>query len=133
MVRSRGLHRNLFDNLDIEALKRGYSPGVIGQEADAFQIQVGKNLRSQADFAMDSALVLGHRGQTTLAMKCQEGLLADFFRREAFGGLVQVDKCSAIFFRNNLQRSLQRLIAIASRRTEDVAEEAVCVHTDQDG
>src|ERR1700683_3361847 len=78
IVRSRELHRNLFDNFDIEAFERCYSSGVIGQEADSFQIQVGKNLRSQADFTMDSALVLGHRGQTTLAMKCQEGLLADF-------------------------------------------------------
>jgi hypothetical protein len=55
------LHRNLLDYLDVESFQRGYSSWVIRQEADSFQIQIGKDLGSQAYLAMDLALAFRKR------------------------------------------------------------------------
>jgi len=58
-------------------------------------------------------------------------LIADFFRSKPLGRLVQIDQRSPIFFGNRFQGSFERLVAIAASRSEDVAQQAMCVHADQ--
>lgn len=51
-------HRNLFHNLNLKPFERRYSPRVIGQQPDALEIEIGKNLGSQTDFALNFALAV---------------------------------------------------------------------------
>ncbi len=80
--RSRQFHRNLIDNLDLKSLQRRHPSRVIGQESYALQIQIGKNLGSEADVAMRLALAFRKRRQTPFPVKRQEGLVTYFFRRK---------------------------------------------------
>jgi len=49
---------HLFDDLDVEAFEGRDFSGMVGQQANAPQIQVGKNLRSDADLALGLAFAL---------------------------------------------------------------------------
>jgi hypothetical protein len=52
------LHRNLLDDFNAEAFERGYFLGAIREQADAVQVQVGENLRSDTDFALNLFFVV---------------------------------------------------------------------------
>jgi hypothetical protein len=100
--RDRKLHRNLLDNLDIKSFQRSHPSRVIGQESNALQIQIEKDLSSQSDLAMNLSLAFGKRWQTPFPMKREKRLVPDFLRREAFGRLVQVDQRTPPLLGNNL-------------------------------
>ena len=50
--------RDLLDDFDVESFERGDFSGVVGQQANAAQIQIGKNLCSDADFALRENMVV---------------------------------------------------------------------------
>ena len=103
---------------------------MIGKQPDSLQVQIGKDLRSQADLAMNLALAFG-KGRNDVRDERSETTVADFFRRETFGGLVQVNQRAPLFLGDHLQRSFERLMAIAAGGAENVAQQAVRVHADQ--
>jgi hypothetical protein len=51
-------HWHLLDDLDVESFERGDFSGMVGQEANSAQIQIGEDLRSDADLALGLALAL---------------------------------------------------------------------------
>src|SRR6266852_4724036 len=73
---------DLLDYFYVKSFQRGYPSWVIGQESDSLQIQIGKDLSSQADFALNLALAFGMCGQTPFAMKRENRLVPDFLCRE---------------------------------------------------
>jgi len=54
-----GRYRNLVGDLDVEALEGGDAAGMIRQQADAAQVEVGQDLGADADIALRLALALG--------------------------------------------------------------------------
>ena len=50
---------------------------------------------------------------------------------EALGSLVQVDQSARALARDDFQRTVQHLLAIAQRSAKDVAGQAMGVHADQ--
>src|SRR5208282_5985106 len=82
---------------------------------------------------MRFALALGKRRETPIAMESQKRLFPDFFRRETLGGLVQVNQCASLLGGYHLERGLEGLMAVAAGGAENVAQQAVRVHADQDG
>ena len=46
---------DLLDDFNIEALKGGNPAGMIGEQADTAEVQVGENLRSNTNFALRPA------------------------------------------------------------------------------
>ena len=52
---------------------------MIGEQPDAFQVEVRKNLRADADFALRATLAFGQGGQSLLMMELQGELLAELF------------------------------------------------------
>jgi hypothetical protein len=67
--RERQLYWHLLDNLDVKSFQRGHSSRVIGQQANSLQVQIGKDLRSQPNLALNLALAFGQRRQAAFAVK----------------------------------------------------------------
>src|SRR5450631_3172764 len=57
--------------------------------------------------------------------------LSEFLHGESLRGLVQVDQRSAPILGNAAESALQRGVAFASSRSEDVAHQAMRVHSNQ--
>src|SRR5580692_4824179 len=51
-------HGDLLDNFDVESLERRHFSGMVGQQPNAAEIQVRKNLRSDSNLALSLALAL---------------------------------------------------------------------------
>jgi len=51
-------HRHLFNNLDVESFECRHFSGMVREQPDAPQVQVRKNLRTDADLALCLALAL---------------------------------------------------------------------------
>ena len=68
---------DLLDDFDAEAFEAGYFARVIGEQADALEVEVGEDLRADADFALGAALVFGQRGQALFVVKLQGQLVAE--------------------------------------------------------
>ena len=56
---ARGRHRHLFHDLDAKAFQSGDFARVVGQDADALQVEVREDLRADADLALRLALAFG--------------------------------------------------------------------------
>src|ERR1035437_2080698 len=84
---------------------------MVGQQADAGQPQVGKNL------CPDSRLMLG--------------LLVLVVMAVSETGLMQVNENTLAFFGNTVERGLGHFAAVAADRSEDVSIRAAGVHADE--
>ncbi len=73
---ARRRDRDLLDDLDAEAFEAGDFARMIGQQADALEVQVGEDLGADADFALGAALALGQRRQALFVMELQRQLFA---------------------------------------------------------
>ena len=52
-------HWDLLDDLDVESFEGGNFSGMIGQQTNPAQVQIRKNLRADADFALGFAFAFG--------------------------------------------------------------------------
>src|SRR5271166_1885599 len=124
---------NLFDDLDAEAFEAGDFARVIRQQADALEVEVAENLRSDADFALGAALAFGQRGQALFVVELQRELVAEFLDGVALRGLVEIDERAAAFVGDAAHGSVDGVAAAAPGGAEDVSHEAVGVHADENG
>ena len=76
---ARGRYRHLLDDLDAEAFQSGDFARVVGQDADALQVEVREDLRADADFALRLALAFGQGWQALLVMELDGHALAQAF------------------------------------------------------
>ena len=74
-----GRDRYLLDDFDAEAFETGDFARVIGEQTNALEVQVGEDLRSDADFALSATLAFGQRRKTLLVMELQRELVAELF------------------------------------------------------
>src|SRR5580704_10436889 len=73
-----GLDRDLFGDLDAVSIQADDLAGVVGEQADGVQTEIGENLRAQAAFMLGLLLAVG----------CAIGHVV----AESWAGLVQVDQ-----------------------------------------
>src|SRR5262249_40309436 len=129
-----GRNRHLFDDRDTESFERSHALGMVGEQADRTEVEIGENLRAYAYLALRLALMgCGGSGRRFalmgFAMEDQSLFRAD---AEPLGRLMQVDQRAGTFARDHLQRAVEDDVAIAKRSAENVAGQAVGVHADQD-
>ena len=55
--------RDVLDDFDVVAFQCGDAARIVGEQADTVQLEIGKDLRADADFALTAALILRQRGQ----------------------------------------------------------------------
>src|SRR5438445_4448302 len=53
------IHRHLLNDANPESFERGHAPWMIGEQADARDVQVGEDLRTDPDLPLGAALVVG--------------------------------------------------------------------------
>jgi hypothetical protein len=95
--------RDLLDYFYVEALESRDFSGVIRQQADTAQVQVREDLRAHSDFTLRLALAFRQGGKTLVAMEGENWAVADFFYRESFRGLVEINQRTAAFLGDSLQ------------------------------
>src|SRR5882724_5691835 len=125
------IHRNLFDDADAKAFERGHTTRMVGEQADARDVQVRQYLRTDTDLPLDAALVVGQRRLAPFMVEKDGFLISDFFHSKAFGALVQIDDGAAPLFGDHLHRFVDRRMAFARCRAEDVADQTMRVHAHQ--
>ena len=76
---ARGRYRHLLDDLDAEAFQSGDFARVIGQDADALQVQVLEDLRADADLALRLALAFRQGRQALFVVELDGHALAEAF------------------------------------------------------
>src|ERR1019366_9226563 len=91
-------YRDLLHDFDSEALEAGDLTGMIGQQANALEVQVRQDLRANADLALGAPLALGQGCQLLLVVELDGHMVAESLYRIALGGRVQVDQRAAAFF-----------------------------------
>src|SRR5271157_179879 len=104
---------------------------MVGQHANALEVQVGQNLRANADFALGPPLAFRQGWQALLVMELYGHALAKPLNRIALRGRMQIDQRAAAFFRNAAHRALDHVVTSTPARAEDVAYEAMRMHAHQ--
>src|SRR5580704_9393414 len=104
---------------------------MIGQQPNAPQIQVRKNLCAKADLALCLALTLRQRRQTLVAVKRKRTTLSSSFDRKSLRTLMQINQRSPSRARDGLHGTFNGGMAIAAGRTKHVSHHAMRMHPHQ--
>ena len=88
----------MLGNLNVEAFEGGDPAGMIGEQTDAAQFEVGENLSADADIALTGALIFRQRGQGAILVELQGEFIVQRLDGEAERALVQIDDGAAILF-----------------------------------
>src|SRR6185437_1419624 len=123
--------RHLLHDFNIKSFEGGYSSRMVGQQSDAAQSKVRQNLGAQADFALCFTLAFRQRRLSPIVVERDRGLLADSLDRESPRGLMEIDERASSFSGNYLHCAFKGCAAIASCRSEDITDQAMCVHAHQ--
>src|ERR1700686_4961385 len=100
----------------------------IGEDANVLEAEVDQDLRADATFVLDHALARRLAIELAALMEMNLGERARLFgnfNTEAASRVVQIEKDAAIFLGDGRQRARDKLRAVASGGTENVAREAV--------
>src|ERR1700738_39350 len=124
-------HWNLLHNLNSKSFQGGCPFRAVGEQPDASQIQVGEDLRSDADFTLGLANIIQQRRQFLSAVKAERCSVPGSLDRESLRSLMQVDQCAASFLCNAAQGTFQGRVAFTAGGAEDVAHQAMRMHTDE--
>src|SRR5579864_8492023 len=84
--------RHLLDDLDAKALERRHPPGMVGEQPDTAEVEIGEDLGSQPDLALRSPLMLGLAGFAPLVREGQLIALRQLAHAESLRRLMQVDQ-----------------------------------------
>src|SRR5438445_6464886 len=109
---------------------------MIGEDANVLEAEVDQDLRADAAFVLDHALARRFAIELTTFVKMNLREHAGFLGRidtETAAGVVQIEKDAAVFLGDGGQRTRDKLAAIASSGTENIAGEAVRMDTHQRG
>jgi hypothetical protein len=123
------LDGDLLDDLDAEAVQSGHVRGVVGEQTDAGDAEVGEDLAAEAGLAQD-ALRRGGGGDAAAVEVQAMCLLVD---PEAALGVVEVDERSAADAGDGGERVVDGFSAVAEGGAEDGAGEAMGLDADQNG
>src|SRR4051812_43996588 len=127
------LHRHLLDDADSKALERGNAPRVVGQQADAGDIQVRKYLSSDTDLSLGATLMIGQCRLAAFVMKENGFLVTNVLNGESLGALVKVDHRATAFFGDHLQGAINGRVTFTGVRAKDIANQTMRVHAHQHG
>jgi hypothetical protein len=114
-------NRSLFHYFDTETLKSDDFARVVGQQPDAPETQIGKNLSTDADFML---MGKGH----IVAVVRHEAIV---HQPQAGAGLMQINQRAAASLGNAPEGFADQPVAIALDGGEHVTGDAVGMHPDQ--
>jgi hypothetical protein len=119
----------LVDDFDAEGFEGDELAGVVGEEADAVETEIGEDLGADADFVLELALPFGSGVVEELATMGDEAPVLD---GDAESGFVEVDEDAGAFAGDAAEGFANHDAALALGGGEGIAIEAAGVHADED-
>lgn len=125
------LNRNVADNFDPEAFQSDHFAGMIRQQPDLSQPEVGKNLRPDSTFVLRLPLTFFSGVKVLLVGNHVPKTAAIMFDPVSQASLVQVYDHTGSFPRDLSHRATEALPTGALQGPENVTERAMRVHPGQ--
>ena len=114
------------DDFDAEPFEPDDFAGVIGEEADGVEVEIGEDLGSDACIVLEHALALSLGGEERIAAMREDARFAIvFLHAHARSGLVEIDEDARAGCADLLHGALQDLMAVAVEGAKDIAIGAV--------
>src|SRR5262245_44388421 len=104
---------------------------MVGEQSDAMEVQVGKDLGAYADIPLGLPLMIRMCGLAHVTVEGEDVPFPNLVHSKSFSRLMQIDQCATSCLSDHLQGPGDGRMAVTPRSTKDVTDKTVRMYADQ--